>query len=58
MPQQHKLKVNINFVAHLSSQEPSLTSMGRPYDVINLPDVQILGMSYLNWRYAPNVVVP
>ena len=58
MAQQHKLKVNINFVAQVSSAEPSLTSMGLPYDVINLPDVQTLGQSYLNRRYAPEMVTP
>ena len=58
MPQQHKVKISPNFLAQPPAAEPNVTSTVRRYDVINLPDVQTLGQSYLNQRYAPKMVIP
>ena len=56
MPQQHKVKINSNFLAQLPAQEPKGTSVEHRYDVIDLPDVQTLGQSYLAQRYGSNAV--
>lgn len=58
MPQMHILKIYPNFLAQSPTSEPNLTVIEHHYDVINLPDVQVRGRSYLNQRYAPAMEFP
>ena len=48
MLQQHTIRIHSNFVAQLSAPEPNLATSEHLYDAISLPDVQFLGLNYLN----------